>query len=123
VKQVSRDVAGYISAPRGRFFCALCGNGGGGEDGLAWIFSGGGGAGRRRRDSSLAKGARRWGGGPLFATRRTKNVRRKKPGCERKAKGLRPKEEKIISYWGGISAAPEGTAPLTEVRGFHPQVN
>src|SRR5260370_27730126 len=43
---------------------------------------------RMRRDSSLAKGARGWGGGPqmkkreipLFATRRTKAVRRKKPG-------------------------------------------
>ena len=28
----------------------------------------------------FANGARRWGGGPLYATRRTKTVRRKKPG-------------------------------------------
>ncbi len=35
---------------------------------------------KRQRDSSLVKGARRWGGGPLFATRRTKGVRKKKPG-------------------------------------------
>jgi len=33
-----------------------------------------------KRDSSLAKGARRWGGGPPSATRRTKTVREKKPG-------------------------------------------
>jgi hypothetical protein len=41
---------------------------------------------KNKRGSSLAKDARRWGGGPLFAnpscvgaSRRTKGARRKKP--------------------------------------------
>src|SRR6267378_4598825 len=36
-----------------------------------------------QRDSSLAKGARRWGGGPLFATRRTRNRAQEKAGSLR----------------------------------------
>src|SRR6266852_5060722 len=43
-----------------------------------------------------------------------------------RAKSERPEAQRRKDYFllgGGISAAPEGTAPLTEVRGFHPQVN
>jgi len=35
---------------------------------------------KKREIHRSQRGARRWGGVPLFATRRTKNVRRKKPG-------------------------------------------
>ncbi len=48
------------------------------------------------RDSSLAKGARRWGGGPpcanpsyLRVNRRTKKVRKKKPGRSARNDGVR----------------------------------
>ena len=100
---------------------------------------------KMERDSSLAKGARRWGVGPLFASRRTSSgkfwMRRAcagksrvaPPGMTAGAGGLMselklrpPKECASASPWlepasaKNSSATPQAVAPLTESQGLPP---